>query len=110
MIRVAEYDDRSYMTTIVPIPHYTFKWDAKVLEPRRWKEYKCCLWFGSWIFWWQVIKYNKQYYVWAPSITPFILYKWRLNVLDIIKFLIKEYGNKNGKICLNETLFKLLKQ
>lgn len=109
MIRsVIEYNKNKYRTSIEWEPHYKYQWDVKVLKPR-WnkKYYDVCLWFNTWTFWWQVIKDNKQYYVWAPGITEYILYEWKLNVLDIVKFLVKEYKS-NSHICINSYLFKLL--
>ena len=109
MIRsVIEYNKNKYRTSIEWKPHYPYQWDIKVLKPK-WnkKYYDVCLWFTTWIFWWQVIKYNEQYYVWAPGITSYILYEWKLNVLDIVKFLVKEYKS-NSHICINTNLFKLL--
>jgi len=109
MIRVIDYNNNKYKTTIDWFPHYKHQWNANVLKPK-WnrKYYDVCFRFSSWLFWWQVIKYNEQYYVWAPGITDYLLYEWELNVLDIVKFLIKEYGN-NDKICLDTKLFNSLK-
>lgn len=110
MIRKAiEYNRNKYRTTIDWQPHYPYEWDIKVLKPK-WnkKYYDVCLWFTTWLFWWQVIKYNEQYYVWAPSVTSYLLYEWELNVLDIVKFLVKEYKSNHG-ICIDPDLFTLLK-
>jgi hypothetical protein len=110
MRKVIEFNNNKYKTDVEWEPHYPYHWEAKVLKPRCNKRYyDVCFWFSTWIFWWQVIKDNGQYYVWAPGITSFILYEWELKALDIVKFLVKEYKNNNG-ICIDPELFNSLKQ
>lgn len=58
-----------------------------------WCKYKFALERQCWWRTWKIIEYEWQYYIWWLNLIPFRLYRWKLNVLECIKFLCKHLND-----------------